>query len=296
MLMRKSIGRLLLPFLLISLLFLGACNFESGRPAAKAPTQEEMFMTALLEGLNARNADDRDDTNMTIEENAAYYKTLVCYELDRISSYDTVTFSDATFNQLAHDYINGCKRQLAATSNVSDEAAFYSEWGAGLVDRAKAAIALHDSYGLQLSQEILGYFQEATSYTLESFAAEATEAIKATPEEGVDAIIEVGKDGSLIYRIWLDGFSADAYWASQGDEESVTAYSNELKELIDGFADIQASINQQLQAVGLPETNIEIHLMNDVNRDNTISIIKKGRVVYDSALGIDMLGVGENLQ
>ena len=293
--MRKPIGRAFLSFLLVSLLFLSACSFEFGKPAAKAPTQEEIFMSAMVEGLNARTADDRDNTSMTFEEILAYYKTLVGYEWDRISGYESVTFSDTTFNQLAHDYINGCKRQLAAT-NISDENAFYVEWGAGLIDRAKAALALHDSYGLQLSQETLGYFQEATSYTLESFAAAATEGIKAAPEDGMDAAFEVGKNGSLIYQLWIDGYSSDAYWASQGDEASVTAYSDGLKELVDGFSEIQDSINQQLQAVGLPPAEVELHLMNDVNRDNTISIIKKGRVVYDSALGIDMLGVGENLQ
>ena len=293
--MRKSFGRSLLPLLLIALLFLSACSFELGKPAAKPPTQEEQFLAAMSEGLTARSADDRDITNMSFADLVPYYKALVGYELDRISAYDPVTFSEATFNQLAHDYINGCRRQQAATS-ITDENAFYAEWGAGMYDRAKAALALHESYGLQLSQETIGYFQEATSYTLESFVTAANEGIQAAPEEGMDVSFEVGKDGSLIYRLWLDGYSSDAYWASQGDEASVTAYSDGLKELVDGFGDLQSSINQQLQAVGLPAAPLEIHLMNDVNRDNTISIIKKGRVVYDSALGIDMLGVGENLQ
>lgn len=293
--MRKTFGRLFLPFLLLALLLLSACSFEFGKPAARVPTQEELFLTAVAEGLTARTADDRDTTNMSFEETIPYFKTLVGYEWDRISGYDTVTFSDATFNQLAHDYINGCKRQLNATS-ISDENAFYAEWGAGLVDRAKAALALKESYGLQISQETIGYFQEATSYTLESFVADTNATIQTSAEEGVDAVVELGSDGSLIYKLWIDGFSSDAYWASQGDEASITAYSDGLKELVDGFDDFQASINQQLQSVGLPAAPLEFHLMNDVNRDNTISIIKKGRVVYDSALGIDMLGVGENLQ
>lgn len=164
------------------------------------------------------------------------------------------------------------------------------------MDRAKAALALKESYGLQISQETIGYFQEATSYTLESFVADTNATIQTSAEEGMDAVVELGSNGSLIYKLWIDGFSSDAYWASQGDEASITAYSDGLKELVDGFDDFQASINQQLQSVGLPAAPLELHLMNDVNRDNTISIIKKGRVVYDSALGIDMLGVGENLQ
>ena len=293
--MRKPLGRLLLPFLLISLLLLSACSFELGKPAAKAPTQEELFLAAMAEGLNTRMADDRDTTNYSFEETIPYFKTLVGYEWDRISGYDTVTFSDANFNQLAHDYINGCRRQLEAAS-ISDEFAYYAEWSAGLMERAKAALALRDSYGLQLSQETIDYFQDALSFTLESFAAAVTEEYKADPEEGMDAAFEVGTDGNLIYRVWVDGYSSDAYWASQGDEASLTAYSDGLKELVDGFADAQSSINQQLQAVGLPPAELEIHLMNDVNRDNTISIIKKGRVVYDSVLGIDMMGVGSNLQ
>ena len=291
----RKLGSSLLPLLLITLLLLSGCSFQLGKPAPKAPTQEELFLTAMLEGLNTRAADDRDTTNMSFADLIPYYKTLVGYELDRISGYDSVTFSDATFNQLAHDYINGCKRQLNAT-NLTDENAFFAEWGAGMYDRATAALALRESYGLQLSQETVGYFQEATSYTLESFVAAANEGIQAAPEEGMDVSFEVGEDGSLIYRLWLDGYSSDAYWASQGDEAAVTAYSDGLKELVDGFDDLQASMNQQLQAVGLPAAPLEIHLMNDVNRDNTISIIKKGRVVYDSALGINMLGVGENLQ
>lgn len=124
--MRKSFGRSLLPLLLIALLFLSACSFELGKPAAKPPTQEEQFLAAMAEGLTARSADDRDITNMSFADLVPYYKALVGYELDRISGYDTVTFSEATFNQLAHDYINGCRRQQAATS-ITDENAFYAE-------------------------------------------------------------------------------------------------------------------------------------------------------------------------
>ena len=73
-------------------------------------------------------------------------------------------------------------------------------------------------------------------------------------------------------------------------------YTEELKEIVDDFPSLQETIDNQMIIANLPSIEVELHLMNDVNRDNTISIIKKGRVVYDSALGIDMLGVGSNLQ
>lgn len=280
-------------FISLACIFLCACGM--GKQNAEVPTQEEQFMTAMKEGLIERFADNRDTANMSVDEITAYYKTLVNYELSRLSVYENVTFSDEQFNTLAHKYINGCKQQLNAT-NIKDEFQMYAEWGVGRAARIEAAMALHDDYKLQLPQEILDEFSNDQTYTLEDYAQDATALMKENAEEGVDGTVEVGPDGILILRLWIDGFSSDAYWASQGSEASVTAYTDELLEVEAGFSELQENINQGLLAAGLPKTEIELHIMNDVNRENTITIIKKGRVVYDNALGIDMLGVGENMK
>ncbi len=289
---KRLIKNILLFLALFSVLTLNACGKESQK--TKKPTQEELFLTAVSEGLRARSAEDRDITNMSFEEIKTFYRQLVGYDLDRISDYETVTFSDEQFNKLAHDYISGCKQQLRAT-DCDNELQMYSEWNAGLSARIDAVTALHNSYGLVVPQEILDNFNEFKSYSIEDFARELNAAYKETPEEGLEIAVEVGPDGTLIFKMWADGFSSDAYWASQGSEESVSAYTDALKMIIDEFAQLQDDVNQRLVAVGLPKTEIELQLMNDVNRNNTISVIKKGTVVYDSALGIDMLGIGTNM-
>lgn len=289
---RHSLLDLLLLVLAI-VLCLSACSMPSIQ--SKSPTQEELFLTAMSEGLIARNANSKDTANMSPEETVAYTRALVNYELDKILAFEGITFSDTTFNDLAHAYINGCKHQLSSVE-IPDEAQSNAEWAAGFRERAESAIALHDKYGLNIPEEMLDTFNQGLSYSLEDFVRDANIALKENSEEGFDAEVEISKDGTLIYRLWIDGFSSDAYWASQGDEESVNLYTEELKELVDGFPSLQEQIDNQMIIANLPTTEIELHLMNDVNKDNTISIIKKGRVVYDSALGIDMLGVGSNLQ
>lgn len=291
--MNRRCSKHILFAFLISTVILSACNFVPQK--TKAPTQEQLFLSAMSEGLTNRNANSKDNTNMSAEETTAHLRTLVGNELDKISSFESVTFADTTFNDLAHKYINGCKRQLSSL-DLTDQTQSDSEWAAGYRERAEAAIILHEKYGLVIPQEVLDYFNQGLNYTLEDFVRDANIAFKEYFEEGVDGEIELSKDGTLIYRLWIDGFSSDAYWASQGDEESVNMYTEELKELVDDFPSLQETIDNQMIIANLPSTEIELHLMNDVNRDNTISIIKKGRVVYDSALGIDMLGVGSNLQ
>ena len=289
---KKAIKYLSILLALLLILSFSACGVEAQK--TKAPTQEELFLSAMSEGLNARFADNRAIDNMSFEETKEYFKVLVEYELERLSIYETVSFADKQFDKLAHDYISACKQQLDAT-NRDDELQMYSDWNTGLLARKDAAMALHDSYGLPLSQEMLDYFNERSNYSLEDFAQDATELLKDNPEEGFEMTIEVGHEGTLIIKAWIDGFSSDAYWASLGNEEDVATYTDELKEIVEGFPQLQDAINQQLVAAGLPKTEIEFHLMNDVNRENTISIIKKDKIVYDSVLGIDMLGVGTNM-
>ena len=295
---KKAHNYLLFTLLLSLIVFLSACGSSElasvPAEATSTPTLEEQFLSDLVDGLAERFADDQDVDPMTFWETKAYYKTLVNYELDRLSIYENETFSDGVFDQLAHDYIKACQQQIKAT-DLTDEDQMYEEWGKGLFDRALILIELRDKYGLALTDEMSEYFEETITYTLEDYALDLTAAMNEDPEEGIDCSVEVNDDGLLLFRFWIDGLSGDAYRAAQGDKEYIDIYTDEIKSIVDEFWDLQNTINDQLQEVGLPETEIEIHIMNDVNRNNTMSIIKKGGVVFDTTAGIDLLSVGEEL-
>ncbi len=95
--------------------------------------------------------------------------------------------------------------------------------------------------------------------------------------------------------MWIDGLASEAYFASQGNTETLDGYIEGLKELASQFAEIQSGLNDRLEEAGLPATEIEVHLMNDVSPEKTIAIIKKGQVVYDTVTGLDLRSVGSKL-
>ena len=279
----------------------GSCTMPSipapPKPtAASTPNTAEEFLSALAKGLSHRFSDDRDVDTMSDEELATYFSQLVNYELSEISKFSDIVFSDPTFNQLVHDYIDACNRQLAATELIStDVERMDSEWAQGLINRAGIIVRLYDEYGLQITQEMIDYFR-SLEYSLEDFASEYSALLNdEVSGEGASCVLEVSDQGTLILRMWIDGLASEAYFASQGNTETLDGYIEGLKELASQFAEIQSGLNDRLEEVGLPATEIEVHLMNDVSPEKTIAIIKKGQVVYDTVTGLDLRSVGSKL-
>lgn len=266
---------------------------------ALTPDLSEQFLDDLARGLTNRFADDRVTDTLTDEEWGVYAAQLVNYELSEISKYENVVFPDSEFNRLAHSYIDACKRQLEATDYAtSDTSRMNTEWYQGRLDRAGIIIRFYEEFGLNISQDMIDNFR-TPAYSLEDFASELTDLFNdlliESSEEGITCAIEVSDQETLILKLWIVGSANEAYFASLGDQETLDGYIEGLKEITSQFYDIQSGINDRLAEVGLPVTEVEIHLMNDVSPDKTIAIIKKGQVVYDTVTGLDLRTVGSKL-
>lgn len=297
--MKKSIS-LLMAMALLMLCF-SSCTMPSIPAPPKptiAPTSDiaKEFLSAMAKGLSQRFNDDRDIVEMTDEEIGAYYSQLVNYELIEISRFSDVVFPDPAFDQLVHNYIDACNRQLAATEFAGSDAEWmFSEWNQGYISRAGIIVQLYDEYGLQISQEMIDNYRLSDN-TLEGFAADFSTVLNDEfSGQGISCLLEVSDQGILILRLWIEGAASEAYFASRGNTETLNGYIEGLKEIASQSTEFQSVINDALTGLGLPATEVELHLMNDVSPEKTIAIVKKGQVIYDTVTGIDLRSVGSDL-
>lgn len=153
--MRRIVSLLLILALLCSLF---ACNSKLISSTPVAGKQDD-FVNDMTKGIKQRIAYDKDSSAMNDEEIAEYYCELVAFELNCLGKYADVTFSDARFNALAHQYISACQMQKTATENYRNLELFNALWDGGRTARCGIIIYFYENYGLGLTSE------EAASYT-----------------------------------------------------------------------------------------------------------------------------------
>lgn len=151
---------LLLVLALILITNLVACS------SPKEASQRD-FLQDMSEGIKSRIANDRDTSTMSEAEVAEYYAELVNCELKKISKYSDAKFSDEKFNTLAHQYINACEIQLAATDNYRNDGLYDAMWSGGREVRSAIIVYFYENYNLNLTDdEIASYVSYSADYSI----------------------------------------------------------------------------------------------------------------------------------
>ena len=143
--MRK---RIIVCLLLLSALLLGACGAEK-------PADPAQFLADMAGGLQARLdlSEQEEQLPRSPEEQAEYEQRLVRCELDRIERYESLSFEDPRFDELAHRYIQACRQQSFAAGSRENESLYRTLWEAGYAARAAIITELWTSYGLPLDEK-----------------------------------------------------------------------------------------------------------------------------------------------
>lgn len=156
---------------IISVIFVG-CE-TSTITSDNVSANQETFLNDMAKGIKARLAYANDEKERTDEELAEYYRNLVDLELDEISKYADMGFSDSTFNSLAHYYIQACKMQHTATYNYRNEELYNALWNGGATVRSGIIVTLYEQYNLGLtSEEAEQYKNNKNSYSVSGDTSE----------------------------------------------------------------------------------------------------------------------------
>lgn len=92
------------------------------------------------------------------------------------------------------------------------------------------------------------------------------------------------EENVILVKLWQDGFAMNAELAALGLEENL--------EIWNGFVDSAKQASRNLDTVlrnhGYQDIRLVIMVMNDLNMDNHLLIVKSGQVLYDYVNGIDI--------
>ncbi len=113
---------------------------------------------------------------------------------------------------------------------------------------------------------------------------------EATIEEGITGDAEAVDEETIIVRIWAEGSANEAFMASSGDTSRIETYANSLADMVE----LQKTLQESFSDESMP-MEIILYVMNDVNRENTLTIVRNGQVVYDAATGINLIDMGSNM-
>ena len=131
-------------------------------------SSDQDFLNALASGLDERWANEKDSSEMTLQELSEYYQELVNYELDTLNGYENKVYKDAQLKEYAISYIDALKKsEEAAKQLVDDEGASWNtcydnrililynidkEYGINVQDRETLDIVLADAKAVLASQ------------------------------------------------------------------------------------------------------------------------------------------------
>ena len=151
--------------LLVAIAFsLAGCGSAAPKTDAADYADQQAFLDDMAKGISERLKNVDDNKERTDEELYAYYEKLVNYELNRIAKYDSLTFEDSLFNELAHEYISGCKAQLTAAQHYKT---LIGLWSAGASIRNNVIVYMYQMYDLPItSEEASQYSSGAPNYTI----------------------------------------------------------------------------------------------------------------------------------
>ena len=149
--------------LVIGISFIGC---KTGGNESQAVSQSD-FLEDMSEGIKNRIASDKDTSTMSEAEIAEYYAELVNCELKEIGKYSNAEFTDERFNTLAHQYINACEIQLAATENYRNDSLYNTMWNSGREIRSAIIVYFYENYDLNLTdEEIVSYLPSSADYSI----------------------------------------------------------------------------------------------------------------------------------
>ena len=134
--------------------------------------------------------------------------------------------------------------------------------------------------------------QEIADNANEIFASMTDEEKKEEGLEGVNISFEPKDENTLIMKIAEDGVAGLVYRASHGDSDALKEYDEYLITMRDGLPAFEKAIIEQVNDDNVKLNGVEFWLMNDVNQDNKLVIIKNSQVVYDTVYEINLLDLG----
>lgn len=121
--------------------------------AAYMASDEGQFLTAFAKGLMQRwelNYPDPTDAATFVK----YYTDYVNAELNEIGKFRDVTFSDDTFNQKAHDYINDLDKQMDSLNYyTTDYNKYANEWSDAYGDRSLIISYFLNNYPVKIDDK-----------------------------------------------------------------------------------------------------------------------------------------------
>lgn len=175
-----------------------------------ADEAQDKFLVDMAEGLNARWAYDSNESAMSSSEVVEYRSSLVNEEYNRLAEYRDAEFENEKFDLMAHAYIEAIEMQVNALKYYTELSNLYEiEWSAGYNLRAALIPNFVDLYGLDVAEEDIADFRNAstTTYSLdvttdvendEQFVVAADEEIELYNNEGIKIVI-TGMDEPDLY-------------------------------------------------------------------------------------------------
>ena len=133
--------------------------------AAYMASDEGQFLTAFAKGLMQRwelnlSTPDTNDSATYI----ANMQKLINAELNEISKYRDVTFSNDTFNQKAHDYINDLDKQMDSLNYyTTDYNKYANEWSDAYGDRSLIISYFLNNYPVKIDDKYADIKNEVAS-------------------------------------------------------------------------------------------------------------------------------------
>lgn len=139
----------------VVLLLLCACGVN---PAKKEEfASKEQFLEDMAKGLSDRQTHQDFSKTRTEEEMTIYFQTLVSFELEQIEKYETKTFEDPLFHELAHAYIDACQIQRLAVQNYPKED-LHDLWLSAGTIRSSIVSEMYENHDLPLSDRLAAAF------------------------------------------------------------------------------------------------------------------------------------------
>ena len=247
----------LISVVLLLLICSTACSNSQQLSASTTSANQDEFLQAMATGIGARLADSKDDSDMTDEQKAEYFSKLVDYELSKISKYENATFTDETFNDLAHEYINACNSQKIATKYYKNTQLYNALWENSSHIRAAIISYLYQNYELPITSEQAAEYNTtgSVSYTVDSDTANFFNALNDDGDvqlsQGDLSIVGVDKERKVFDEVYFN-FSYVVRNNSTATLNSISVYCS----ILDKNENVIGTTSANVYATILPNKDV----------------------------------------
>lgn len=247
----------LISVVLLLLICSTACSNSQQLSASTTSANQDEFLQAMATGIGARLADSKDDSDMTDEQKAEYFSKLVDYELSKISKYENATFTDETFNDLAHEYINACNSQKIATKYYKNTQLYNALWSDAWNIRAAIISYLYQNYELPITSEQAAEYNTtgSVSYTVDSDTANFFNALNDDGDvqlsQGDLSIVGVDKERKVFDEVYFN-FSYVVRNNSTATLNSISVYCS----ILDKNENVIGTTSANVYATILPNKDV----------------------------------------